>query len=117
MDSIFFPSDARTFQWPKPGGRHYGLRQADSIDVETTNHRPVDAVAHAAKILKDNLQIFNNFEEEIAPQAPRWMKRSRGLWESLAEAVRTRVSVRSYNCRKNARIRTLGGWCKDEASC
>ena len=80
------------------------------LDVETNGTiAPVDAVAHAAKILKDNLQIFINFEEEEAPQTPKVDERKQRMAENLARSVEElELSVRSYNCLKNARIGTLG---------
>ena len=80
------------------------------LEVETNGTiAPVDAVAHAAKILKDNLQIFINFEEESTPQAPKVDERKQRMVESLGRSVEElELSVRSYNCLKNARIRTLG---------
>ena len=69
--------------------------------------RPV--TAHAAKILKDNLQIFINFEEEEAPQTPKVDERKQRMAENLARSVEElELSIRSYNCLKNARIGTLG---------
>jgi DNA-directed RNA polymerase subunit alpha len=66
-------------------------------------------VAHAAKILNDNLRIFINFEEEEEPAPVQEVdERRQKLVENLRRSVEElELSVRSYNCLKNARIRTL----------
>ncbi len=80
------------------------------LEVETNGTiAPVDAVAHAAKILNDNLRIFINFEEEEEPAPVQEVdERRQKLVENLRRSVEElELSVRSYNCLKNARIRTL----------
>ncbi len=110
MDSIFSPIRRCAFQVEKT--RVGDITDYDKLilDVETNGTiAPVDAVAHAAKILKDNLQIFINFEEEQTPQEPKVDERKQRIVESLSRSVEElELSVRSYNCLKNARIRTLG---------
>jgi DNA-directed RNA polymerase subunit alpha len=77
---------------------------------------PRDAVGLAAKLMKDHLQIFINLEEEDddeigEPTAPVEVSdEERGvLYERLAKSVdEMELSVRSYNCLKNANIRTIG---------
>jgi DNA-directed RNA polymerase subunit alpha len=71
---------------------------------------PVDAVAHAAKILKDHLMIFINFDEE-----PEIMEESEydEEFERMRELLNRSVdelelSVRSSNCLTSANIRTIG---------
>jgi len=68
---------------------------------------PEDAVAYAAKILKLQMAIFINFDEELEPdpdgsadkeQAPRF---NENLYRSVEELE---LSVRSANCLKNADI-------------
>ena len=109
MDSIFSPIRRCAFQVEKT--RVGDITDYDKLilDVETNGTiAPVDAVAHAAKILKDNLQIFINFEEEESPQATPVDEHRQGIIESLGRSVEElELSVRSYNCLKNARIRTL----------
>lgn len=70
--------------------------------------KPEDAVAYAAKILQDQLQIFINFADEPqhetreeAPPAP--------LNENLFRSVdELEFSVRSQNCLQNADIKYIG---------
>jgi DNA-directed RNA polymerase subunit alpha len=70
---------------------------------------PDDAVAFAAKILKEQLNIFINFEETAEPvEAPvneEQEKLSENLWRTVDELE---LSVRSANCLQNANIKYIG---------
>ncbi|MCF8721715.1 DNA-directed RNA polymerase subunit alpha [Nitrospina gracilis] len=69
---------------------------------------PEDAVAHAAKIVKDHMQIFINFDEEPEPVQPQIDEKKQKLLTNLAKSVEElELSVRSYNCLKNANITTI----------
>ena len=71
--------------------------------------QPEEAVAQAANILKDHLQIFVNFREEPQPELPEVDEERQQLVENLNRSVdELELSVRSYNCLKNANIRTIG---------
>ena len=70
---------------------------------------PTDAVGLAAKLLKDHMSIFVNFEEvseggEYA-EGRSLQLRNENLNRSVEELE---LSVRSYNCLKNANIQTIG---------
>jgi DNA-directed RNA polymerase subunit alpha len=71
--------------------------------------RPDDAVAFAAKILKEQLNLFINFEEMAEPVAqPRdeeAEKLNENLWRTVDELE---LSVRSANCLQNANIKYIG---------
>ncbi len=73
---------------------------------------PRDAVGLAAKLMKDHLSIFINFEDEDEDtEAPVEIgdQDREVLMERLAKSVdEMELSVRSYNCLKNANIRTIG---------
>jgi DNA-directed RNA polymerase subunit alpha len=73
---------------------------------------PRDAVGLAAKLMKDHLSIFINIEEDEASEdAPAEIsEQDREIWwEKLSKSVdEMELSVRSYNCLKNANIRTIG---------
>ncbi|MFP4475917.1 MAG: DNA-directed RNA polymerase subunit alpha [Desulfatibacillaceae bacterium] len=71
---------------------------------------PEDAVAFAAKILKEQISIFINFDEEMEPreevaeeetEKPRF---NENLYRSVDELE---LSVRSANCLKNANIHKI----------
>ena len=73
---------------------------------------PRDAVGLASKLMKDHLTIFINIEEDDEPQesAAELSEGDREVWwEKLNKSVdEMELSVRSYNCLKNANIRTIG---------
>ena len=72
---------------------------------------PRDAVGLASKLMKDHLAIFINIEEEGEVEAPVELSESEreAWWEKLNRSVdEMELSVRSYNCLKNANIRTIG---------
>ena len=70
---------------------------------------PADALGLAAKLLKDHMSIFINFEEDIVPDlhgdSGHLLLRNDNLNRSVEELE---LSVRSYNCLKNANIQTIG---------
>lgn len=70
---------------------------------------PQDAIGLAAKLIKDHMTIFINFEEETAAvEAPVDAAADR-YNENLNRSVEElELSVRSYNCLKNANIQTIG---------
>jgi DNA-directed RNA polymerase subunit alpha len=70
--------------------------------------KPDDAVAFAAKILQDQLEIFINFEDE-PPRELREEAPSAPLNENLFRSVdELEFSVRSQNCLQNADIKYIG---------
>lgn len=71
---------------------------------------PEDAVAYSAKILKEQMTIFINFDEELEPE-PEMIaeekerpKFNENLYRSVEELE---LSVRSANCLKNADINKI----------
>lgn len=70
--------------------------------------KPEDAIAHSAKILKDHLQIFINFEEEVEVKGPQIDEKKQKIIANLKRSVEElELSVRSYNCLKNENIKTI----------
>ena len=71
--------------------------------------KPADAIGLAAKLLKDHMGIFVNLEEvsESAEflESRQLQLRNENLNRSVEELE---LSVRSYNCLKNANIQTIG---------
>ncbi len=68
---------------------------------------PEDAVAYAAKILKEQMSIFINFDEDLEPEPEKVIeeKESPRFNENLYRSVEElELSVRSANCLKNADI-------------
>jgi DNA-directed RNA polymerase subunit alpha len=81
-----------------------------TVDVWTNGSvTPRDAVSLSAKLIRDHLNIFINLEDagdlqqDTTADAPR-----AALNENLDKSVEElELSVRSYNCLKNANIRTI----------
>ncbi len=71
---------------------------------------PEDAVAYAAKILKEQMTVFINFDEELEPAheeiatSKERPKFNENLYRSVEELE---LSVRSANCLKNADINKI----------
>ncbi len=82
-----------------------------TVDVWTNGSvTPRDAISLSAKLIRDHLNIFINLEDaaethtgEIAGETPRAAS-NENLDKSVEELE---LSVRSYNCLKNANIRTI----------
>ncbi len=84
-----------------------------SLEVWTSGAvSPRDAVGLAAKLIRDHLTIFVNVEDDEASeeQAVEISDADReATYEKLGKSVdELELSVRSYNCLKNANIRTIG---------
>ncbi len=70
---------------------------------------PEDAVAYGAKILKEQMSPFINFEEEPEPLEEQVEVKEERLNENLFRPVsELELSVRSANCLKNANITLIG---------
>jgi DNA-directed RNA polymerase subunit alpha len=80
------------------------------LDVWTNGCiRPQDAIAQAAKIVKDHMYIFINFEEQPEEEEEEVDRDAERMVENLKRSVEElELSVRSYNCLKNADIKTIG---------
>ncbi len=81
-----------------------------TVDVWTNGSvTPRDAVSLSAKLIRDHLNIFINLEEAGDLQADAAADQPRAaLNENLDKSVEElELSVRSYNCLKNANIRTI----------
>jgi DNA-directed RNA polymerase subunit alpha len=70
---------------------------------------PEDAVAFAAKIIKEQVSIFINFDEGAEPEPTRDEDRGEEFNENLLRTVdELELSVRSANCLTNANITFIG---------
>jgi DNA-directed RNA polymerase subunit alpha len=74
---------------------------------------PVDAVAYSAKILRDQLTVFLNFEDEDTPVEVKTTKTATATSSSptndalLKPVSELELSVRSANCLQNANIKYI----------
>lgn len=88
----------------------------DRLSMEITTDgsvRPDDALAYAAKIIKEQLQIFINFDEIAEPSHDERREDSPKLNENLYRRVdELELSVRSANCLQNANIKYIGELCQ-----
>lgn len=111
IDAIFSP--IKKINVTVTNARVGQITDYDKLIVEVTTDgsiRPDDALAFGAKILKEQLQIFINFDEEaeiideeVALEDTE--KINDKLYRSVEELE---LSVRSANCLKNAQIHLIG---------
>ncbi|MFA5515129.1 MAG: DNA-directed RNA polymerase subunit alpha [Desulfuromonadales bacterium] len=110
IDAIFSPIKKVNFS--VTNARVGQITDYDKLNLEVVTDgsvKPDDAVAFAAKILKEQLQIFINFDEEIEESEKEFTEESRKINENLYRSVEElELSVRSANCLKNADIRLIG---------
>ena len=109
IDAIFSPIEKVTFTVEKT--RVEQSTDYDQLVMELWTNggiTPDDAVAHAAKIVKDHMQIFINFDEEPEAVQPQVDEKKQKVLVNMAKCVEElELSVRSYNCLKNANIQTI----------
>ncbi len=109
IDSIFSP--VRKVNYSVTPARVGRETDFDRLNLEVWTDgtlAPADAVAYAAKILKDQLSIFINFEEPAEAPLPS-AEEPESLNANLFRPVdELELSVRSANCLQNANIRYIG---------
>jgi DNA-directed RNA polymerase subunit alpha len=110
IDSVHSP--VRKVNFSVEAARLGQMTDYDKLTLEVWTNgavSPQDAIGFAAKLLKDHMSIFINFEE--VPEQTEEVS-ERGL-DKMNEVLNRSVeelelSVRSYNCLKNANIQTIG---------
>lgn len=110
IDSVHSP--VRKVNYTVEAARLGQMTDYDKLTLEIWTNgaiSPQDAIGQAAKLLKDHMSIFINFEE-LPEAAEEGAERGLGpLNEILNRSVEElELSVRSYNCLKNANIQTIG---------
>ncbi len=109
VDSVHSP--VRRVNYAVDAARLGQITDYDKLTMEVwTNGAvlPADAVGLAAKLLKDHMNIFINFKEEIETEARGEEGRILFPNDNLNRSVEElELSVRSYNCLKNANIQTI----------
>lgn len=111
MDALFSP--VRKVNYAVTNARVGQQTDYDKLSMEVWTDgsvAPEDAVAFAAKILKDQLTIFINFEELPEPDEDADSDdEQRQFYDNLNRSVEElELSVRSANCLQNANIRHIG---------
>ncbi|HWB97050.1 MAG TPA: DNA-directed RNA polymerase subunit alpha [Bryobacteraceae bacterium] len=110
IDSVHSP--VRKVNFAVEAARLGQMTDYDKLTLEVWTNgaiSPQDAIGYAAKLLKDHMAIFINFEE--LPETSEEIS-DRGM-DKMSEVLNRSVeelelSVRSYNCLKNANIQTIG---------
>src|SRR5246500_3524499 len=109
IDSVHSP--VRKCNYTVEAARLGQITDYDKLDIEIWTNgsiAPADALGLAAKLLKDHMTIFINFEEEMETDSRSEEKpliKNENLNRSVEELE---LSVRSYNCLKNANIQSIG---------
>lgn len=110
IDAIFSP--IKKVNFTVTNARVGQITDFDKLNLEVFTDGSVradDAVAYGAKILKEQLQIFINFDEEAETQGVDENEEGRKINENLYRSVdELELSVRSANCLKNANIHLIG---------
>jgi DNA-directed RNA polymerase subunit alpha len=110
VDSLFSP--VRKVNYQVTNARVGQVTDYDRLSLEVWTDgsvSPQDAVAYAAKIIKEQLTVFINFDETEEPTPVETPKEEAKLNENLFRSVdELELSVRSANCLQQANIRTIG---------
>jgi DNA-directed RNA polymerase subunit alpha len=110
IDSVHSP--VRKVNYYVEAARLGQVTDYDKLTIEIWTNgsiTPQDALGLAAKLIKDHMQIFIQFEEKAEPTEEVQEVRHDAVIEHLNKSVdELELSVRSYNCLKNANIRTIG---------
>lgn len=110
IDAIFSP--IQKINYNVANARVGQITDYDKLTLEVYTDgsvKPEDAVAYASKILKEQLQIFINFDETDEPVIEEEDNEKQKINENLYRSVEElELSVRSANCLKNAQINLIG---------
>jgi DNA-directed RNA polymerase subunit alpha len=110
VDSVHSP--VRKLNYVVEDARVGQRTEYDKLTLEVWTNgavTPQDAIALGAKLLKDHMAIFINFEEASDELIDVGGDDNERLYEQLSRSVdELELSVRSYNCLKNANIKTIG---------
>lgn len=110
IDSLFSPVSKVNYQVTNARVGQQTDFDRLSLEVWTDGSlSPQDAVGFAAKIIKEQLTVFINFEETEEPVVVDMPREETKLNENLFRSVdELELSVRSANCLQQANIRTIG---------
>lgn len=111
IDSVYTPIRKVTYNVENTRLGHRTDYEKLILEVETDGSiTPDDALTYAAKILKDHIQLFINFdiepEEEEPVEVDEEVLQIRKLLKMPVDELE--LSVRSYNCLMAANIKTIG---------
>jgi DNA-directed RNA polymerase subunit alpha len=110
IDSVHSP--VRKCNYTVEAARLGQITDYDKLTLEVWTNgsvKAVDAIGLSAKLLKDHMNIFINFEEELEAATAGEDRTTEVRNDNLNRSVEElELSVRSYNCLKNANIQTIG---------
>ena len=110
IDALFSP--IRKVNYQVTNARVGQVTDYDKLSLEVWTDgsvTPQDALAYAAKIIKEQLTVFINFDETEEPVIAEAPKEEAKLNENLFRSVdELELSVRSANCLQQANIKTIG---------
>ncbi len=109
IDSLFSP--IRKVNYSITNARVGQRTDYDKLTLEVWTDGsvfPEDAVAFAAKILKEQVSIFINFDESIEPEVSEAEEEPEFNENLLRPVDELELSVRSFNCLQNAGIKYIG---------
>ena len=110
IDSVHSP--VRKCNYTVEAARLGQITDYDKLTLEVWTNgsvTPGDAIGLSAKLLKDHMNIFINFEEEMESASQSEDRKPEIRNEYLNRSVEElELSVRSYNCLKNANIQSIG---------
>ena len=110
IDAVFSP--IKKVNYVVTNARGGQITDDDKLTLEILTDgsvAPEDAVAYGAKILKEQMAPFINFEEEEEPVIEEEEQEEEKLNKNLFRPVsELELSVRSANCMKNANITLIG---------
>ncbi len=111
IDAIYSP--IKKVNYAVSNARVGQMTDYDKLTIEVWTDgsaKPEDAISYAAKIMKEQLSIFINFDEESEPQQFEESQEEKDkINENLYRTVEElELSVRSANCLKNAGIKLIG---------
>ena len=110
IDSVHSP--VRKVNFSVEAARLGQMTDYDKLTLEVWTNgaiSPADSIGQAAKLMRDHMTIFINFEdvaEAVEEPAERAINQMNEVLNRSVEELE--LSVRSYNCLKNANIQTIG---------
>ncbi len=110
VDALYSP--IRRVNYSVSNARVAQRTDYDALEIEVWTDgslKPEEAISLGSKIMKEQLQIFLTFDENLEPKEEEVKSSSPKLNDNLFRSVDDlELSVRSANCLKNANIRFIG---------
>jgi len=109
VDAVYSPVKKVSYKVENSRSGQYMDYDKLTLELETNGTiTPDDAVAYAARILQDQLQLFINFEEPVVEEVKVESEEPELNRHLLRKVDELELSVRSANCLKNDNIVYIG---------